>query len=150
MGPQNLHFSFVPHWMLLLLAQGLHSENHCSGAPLKISDKWAQPSHCWGKNRSLKEVGPPAVALSLGLKSHFSACSRLWFITRFGWDYHLRGQKEDPLCLLVPHFDARSPPSNASCHLESLVSNSPSLPAVGKEITPVFSEAYLPLYAMEY
>ena len=138
--------------MLLLLAQGPHLENQCSRAPLKMSDKWALPSHRWEKNRSLKEVGPPAVALSLRLKSQPSPLAVLCDLAQFGWDCGLREEdrrKTLSVCFLLTPM-ASPPLSDASCHLESFVSISSSLPIVGKEMPVCSLKLTLQLSAMEY
>ena len=85
-----------------------HLENHCSRGPLKISDTWALQRHPW-ENGSLKEVGSPAVALSLRLKSQPFFLAVLCDLAQFGWDCGLRVQKEDPPCVLSPHSHGQTP-----------------------------------------
>lgn len=137
--------------MLLLPAQGPHLENQCSRAPLRISDKWALPSHRW-ENRSLREVGPPAVTLSLKLKSQPSPLAVLCDLAQFGWDCGLREEdrkKTLSVCLLLTPM-ASPLLSDASCHLGSFVPISSSLPIVGKEMPLCSLKLTLQLSAMGY
>lgn len=81
-------------------------QNHCPRAPLKISDKWALPGHCW-ENRSPKEVGPQQWPYQSG-SSHNLAPLQFCSVWMELW-LKRREQKEDPLCLLAPHSHGQSP-----------------------------------------
>ena len=127
--------------MLLLPAQGPHLENHCPRAPLKISDTWALQRHPW-ENGSLKEVGSPAVALSLRLKSQPFPFAVLCDLAQFGWDCGLRVQKEDPPCVLSPHSHGQTP--SKRCLLPSWIFCFHIFLSAScrEKDAPIFSDAY--------
>lgn len=63
MGPDDLHFYFVPQVDAVPLGLGITLRDLYSRAPQKVFDTWAWPRHHGGKKGSLKEVGFPGVAL---------------------------------------------------------------------------------------
>lgn len=136
--------------MLLLLAQG-HLENPCSRSPLKISDKGALPSHCWGEEQVTQGNWVPSGGLTL-ITVLPQIVLLLCDLTRFEQDRGLRrGQKENLFCLLAPHSHDQSPFQQCLLPFETFVSVSSSRPVVRKEGCLLCSlKLIFLLYAVEY
>lgn len=137
--------------MPLLMAEGPHLENHCSRAPLRFPTSVLCLTTPRGGTGHSRKSGPPTWPYHPG--SNHNPPSRspvrfssVWLGLWFSEKREGRGRTH---CLL-PTPMASPPPSNASCHLESSVFVSPSLPSVGKEMPLCSLKLTFQPYAMEY
>lgn len=109
--------------MMLLLAQGPHLENHCSRAPLKISDKLALPIYDRERTGHSRKLGPQQWHYHSAQITTLPSCTSYVIQLDLGGTVAEEEGRKKTLSVCLLSTPMASPlSSNASCHLESFVS----------------------------